>query len=109
MAVYRQLMRRNAWFRDYLPNGAAPGLAEEPGPRPQPGLLRRVAEAALRAGVVDRLERWEMRRKVARLSAAASSTETRYDPTCCKGHANEHGRRVLAAYEARLRELGEGA
>lgn len=70
--------------------------------------LRQATELALSTRVVDRFERWEMGRKVARLSAASTSAETRYDATCCKGHADEHGRRVMAAYEARLDRLEGG-
>lgn len=109
-SVYRDLVRRNAWYRDYLPNallpvaggpdGAADGRDRTDGP------LRRLAEGLLGGRLGDRLERWEMTRKVRRLSAAPRSSETRYDATVCKGHVDGHGRRVLAALEARLGDLG---
>ena len=109
MAVYHELMRRNDWYLEFLPNCGPATPGARTGRVHRPGAFRRMAEAPLHAGVVDRVERWEMARKVAMLSAVSSSAEARYDATCCKGHAEEHGRRALAAFESRLRELGEGA
>lgn len=106
-ALHEELLGRNAWYRDFLPN-ARPTPARRAGPA-TPERLRRLAEAALPTAVVDRFERWEMERKVARLTAASASIETRYDAACCKGHADEHGRRVMAAYEARLVRLEGGS
>lgn len=171
--VQAALLERNGWYRDFLPNHAGPRRMGEGAPARGPwprGLveraltvqgprLRRLVERALRAGPVDRLERWEMKRKVARLSAAARSssaaspdapagpnalagpdapaspdapagpnapagpdapagpegpgawsggarpTEARFDAEVCKGHAGEHRRRSLAAYEQRLAQL----
>ncbi len=108
-AVYDDLLARNAWFLGFLPNAGRRGQAVETRPVRTAVPLRRLAEACLRTGIGDRFERWEMTRKVAELSRASSSGEVRYDATCCKGHADEHGRRVLAAFEARLRLLGEEA
>jgi hypothetical protein len=105
--AYAELLRLNAWFRDFLPNsGPRPPLTGD-GLGPTLTTWQRVAEAPLRTALGDRIERWEMRRKVRRLSSEAASTETRYDATCCKGHSEEHGRRSLAAFHARLRELEE--
>jgi hypothetical protein len=103
-AVYTELMARNAWYRGFLPN-AEPRAPRSPSPRF--GVLGRLLEAALGSRAADRLERWEMNRKTRQLCAESASTETRYDATCCKGHADEHGRRVLAAFEARLSQLAE--
>ena len=107
--AYGELLRQNAWFRDFLPNS-------EPRPPLSAGRLgraetpwRRIAEAPLRSTLGDRIDRWEMRRKVRRLSVASTSEETRYDAACCKGHSEEHGRRSLAAFHARLRGLEEAS
>jgi hypothetical protein len=56
---------------------------------------------------VDRIERWEMRRKIRRLRALAPSAEAQYSVACCKGHVDDHGRRTIAAFEARLARLRE--
>jgi hypothetical protein len=93
--TYEALLAANAWYRDFLPNHrpALPSL---------PGAGHRVAERALRGGHLDRLEHWEMTRKVARLSAGSMSPEVRFGPTVCKGHFEGHRRRVLDAFEERL-------
>jgi hypothetical protein len=47
-----------------------------------------------------------MRRKIARLSAGATSPEQRFEAAACKGHFDEHRRRVLQRYAERLAGLG---
>jgi hypothetical protein len=103
-AVYAELMAENTWYREFLPN-AQPLVQQKLSPHR--GRVRRLMEAGLRSRAADRVERWEMNRKTRQLQAVSASTETRYDATCCKGHADEHGRRVLAAFEARLSRLNE--
>ena len=110
--VYAELLAGNAWYREFLPNAdlSAPRTQSPRTQSPRPGmlgLLGRLMEAALRSRAADRLERWEMKRKTQQLCTTSASTETRYDATCCKGHADEHGRHVLAAFEARLSRLDE--
>jgi hypothetical protein len=103
--TYAALLAQNAWYRDFLPN-ATPRSALTADPVPSAGrALTRIAEAALRSRPGERIERWEMRRKVRWLSATAASVETRYDAASCKGHDRAHGRRALAAYEDRLAHL----
>ncbi|MGH2466592.1 MAG: hypothetical protein ACRDGL_02525 [Candidatus Limnocylindrales bacterium] len=130
------LLERNGWYRDFLPNHPGPRAMEEGAPARRPH-LRGLVERALLVGPVDRLERWEMKRKVARLGALARSsttagpdapgpwsttagpdapapwnvaalpTEARFDAQVCKGHAGAHRRRSLAAYEQRLARLAD--
>ena len=106
--VLGELLACNDWFRDFLPN--------HPGPRPRlmgapPVIGRRVAPLLRRRGF-DRVERWEMARKVAALTALVADPaigEALFDERACKGHLDGHRGRVLDAYEARLRALGVGA
>ncbi len=104
--VYEELLSHNRWYLQYLPH-ATPGPGAAPARPASPWSA--AAEAILGLALFDRLERWEMRRKVAKLRAESQSSEIRYDATCCKGHADEHGRRVLAALDARLRAVAEEA
>ncbi len=108
-SAHAEFIRQNGWFDEYLPNSE---------PRPPLGgygvtstdrTWRRVAEAPLRSGLGDRLDRWEMRRKVRQLSRDSASAETRYDADCCKGHSEEHGRRSMSAFRSRLRRLEESS
>jgi hypothetical protein len=101
-ASYGVLLARNAWYRGFLPNHVP---SVDPLPI-RPGRARRLAERLLLGRTLDRLERWEMRRKIARLASGATSAEQRFGPAICKGHFEEHRRRTLAAYEARLARLG---
>lgn len=103
-----QLLERNNWFREFLPN--------HPGPQPRlegvpPAIGRRVTPL-LRRRAFDRLERWEMDRKVARLTALVADPalgEARFDERACKGHLDGHRGRVLDAYAERLHRLGVDA
>ena len=108
-AAWQELMARNNWVRDLLPNHPGPaappagsGLSAASGRRP--GL-----ERALGLGLVDRIERWEMGRKIDRWdpgATGAAGSEARFGPTVCKGHDGAHRREALAAYQDRLRQLG---
>jgi len=95
-AAYRDLLERNAWYREFLPNHPGyTGSIEEPGPQ----LVRRLLRPLLGIGLLDRVERWEMARKVARLTASVPGAvvrgEARFDATTCKGHFGEHRRHIL--------------
>ena len=93
--AYERLLRENAWYRDFLPN--------------HDGRMRRdVMAINSRAGrwlpraVVERFERWERDRKVARLRGETAMRDARFDDETCKGHVDGHRPRIMAAYEARL-------
>jgi hypothetical protein len=92
--TYARLLEANAWYRDLLPN-------HRPTARPSRRAGARPLERRLRARPIDRLERWEMERKIARL-APLGDGEARFGPTVCKGHFDGHRARALAAYEGRL-------
>lgn len=106
-AALSELLARNHWYREFLPN--------HPGPESRvriadPGTATRWAERVLRSPVVDRLERWEMRRKIRKLTATSASRggpgdETRFDADTCKGHAGQHRRRSLEAHRQRLTQV----
>jgi hypothetical protein len=98
--AYAELLAANEWVRGLLPNAerAAGGRST------RAGIVGRAAEAALRRRPFDRLERWEMDRKIRRLTAVAGadrSAEVRFSPTVCKGHVEGHRRRALEALAAR--------
>jgi hypothetical protein len=97
--AYAALLDANAWYRDLLPNH--PGFTGEIAPLPQ-----RRSAPMLDGRIVSSLERWEMRRKVARLRCG---DETRFDASTCKGHLDGHRQRFWTAYDARLRSLGLAA
>jgi hypothetical protein len=102
-AAYRRFLARNEWYAGFQPNHVPSGPSRRDGPGP----LRRVVELIGRAAPFDRLERWEMRRKVRRLRAATRSPEARYDAQRCKGHVDGHAARAAAAVETRFQDLLE--
>jgi len=122
--VHRDLLARNRWYRQLLPNH--PGTSVRLGStRSRAGAgagsrvalalalgagiagVRTAAESVFRSRPFDRLEHWEMHRKVARLSAGATSAELRFDESVCKGHVDEHRHRTLARFRERLARLNE--
>jgi hypothetical protein len=92
--TYERLLDANAWYRELLPN-------HRPTRRPSISAGSRLIERPLRARPIDRLEDWEMRRKIERL-APLGDAEARFGPSVCKGHFDGHRARALAAYEDRL-------
>jgi hypothetical protein len=103
--VYRRMWALNGWVRGFLPN--AGGLFWDTAPAGiYPARIRLGLERLLQAGAVSRLEDWEMRRKQAKFGrAAALHPEASFSPDVCKGHFDDHGGRILAAYHARLKEI----
>lgn len=105
LEVYEEMRRLNGWVDEFLPNaGGLPRKAPpEPGPRPW---LSRSAEALLRTPVGGRLERWEMGRKLRKLSrqsaASFNPAESDFGPDWCKGHFHSHGTRTISAVDVRL-------
>jgi hypothetical protein len=104
-----RLWAENAWCRDFLPNARL--RVDEVVDARLPWIL--VASKVLGRAVLDLpvgnlIERWEQRRKIARLSreAPVQARETRYTADVCKGHADGHGRRVMALWEAEVARHG---
>jgi hypothetical protein len=106
---YGAFMEANGWVADFLPNAFAGGRAEA-----RRGSMRRLAArlvgGLLSARFFDPVERWEMQRKVQRLSRRfedeGGSVEFSADE--CRGHFAAHDARILAAYRQRLAEYGDG-
>lgn len=104
--VYDTIRCLNAWAAGYLPNAAGQ-------PRPEFSVIStqspagRAAEWAFSAKGGDRLESWEMRRKVAKLTRQQKpGAEAEFGPDWCKGHFGGYGHKALDGYQARLEALG---
>lgn len=103
--VYDSIRQANAWSQQFLPNANGPPVRKG-----FAGLKRNVAnrwiEKAFRNGVGQRIERWEMNRKIQKfteLSGAAG--ESAFSADWCKGHFDQHGRSTMSALEKRLHQL----
>jgi len=110
MDVYNELRQRNRWVLDFLPNASgAPQPHRAPGgTRAASSAGNRFLEAALSTRPVDRLEAWEMQRKIHRLTREmGASSEASFGPEWCKGHFHYHGQQTMEAFAARFASLTE--
>jgi hypothetical protein len=107
---YRAFIEANGWVSDFLPNAFVGQTAEA-----RPGAVRRMparlVAGFLSAQVFDPLERWEMRRKVRRLSRRLEREggSVAFSENECRGHFAAHDARILAAYRQRLAQYGVGS
>ena len=107
MDVYWQICRLNSWREQYLPNaqGLPPAAAALNRParglRLQPGL-----EKLMPPALCGRIERWEMGRKIRKLSLEnIGNPEAIFSADLCKGHSNRHGQRTVLSLNERLARL----
>ena len=102
--IYDEMRRLNGWMADYLPHSLmVPELP--PGIRPMgnPSRIRSVLEFLLRLPFLNRFEKWEMNRKIKKLSREQSlSVESYFSPDVCKGHIDRHGQSVETALAVRM-------
>lgn len=105
LAMYRRVRQLNDWVDAFLPNAAGPPRRIEPvagGRRP----LRTLEDLPLAGFVGQRLEQWEMGRKLRKFHAAAGgAAESSFSADWCKGHFEAHHERIITAYQARLEAL----
>ncbi len=101
--LYVQMLHRNAWTRDFLPNACPLPASDTP-----PGRLKRFTEWLLQGAPGDWLEAWEFRRKQRKLAAqnAQADPAARLSSGEVKGHFQDNGQPVLVRYRARLRDYG---
>lgn len=101
--VYHHLWASNPQVVRLLPNARARPAPVE-GVQPIVHACKRGIERLLGGAVGDRLETWERRRKIERLSSrqATPTAEIVLSSEQCKGHFDRHRTRVLAAYQDRL-------
>lgn len=107
-AWYRLFLDANGWVKEFLPNALAP--SSPAGQRnPRRPLPARVAAGLLSTRLFDPVERWEMMRKVRRLSARLEREggSVAFSAHECRGHFAAHDAQVLAAYRVRLAQYGE--
>ncbi len=104
-SVYQRLCRLNDWAARFLPNAYGHARQVDVG-SPLPQAARRLAEPLLRTPLGTWLERWEMRRKVHKLSQTCQGQpEAAYDADWCKGHSEGHGQLVQQAFFERLQAI----
>ncbi|MEM7342543.1 MAG: hypothetical protein AAF467_28155 [Actinomycetota bacterium] len=103
-----ELRRRNAWLLEYLPNASLEGdTTHEVNVRP--GVLTRLAELVFISPLFTPLERWERRRKIAKLQTVRSRRpevgrpdESSFSADVCKGHMLGNAAGIDVAWQSRL-------
>jgi len=107
MEIYEEMSRLNGWMEDYLPNALTlPELP--PGVRvmQEHFLMQNVLEFLFRLPFGVWFEKWEMDRKIARLTRQQSSSfESYFSANVCKGHIDRHGQRTENAVQKRLEQI----
>jgi len=105
--VYTRIISLNRWKDRFLPNaeGLPPIMDKIPAPDRVLG-MKSVLEAALLKPIGTRFERWEMDRKIRKLSSEQrASPESRFGADYCKGHKDRHAERTEQALRQRLAAL----
>jgi hypothetical protein len=105
MQIYDEICRLNTWMYDYLPN--ASGVPDWPHAAQQAkgrSVLQKGLEFIFRLPFGAWLEKWEMDRKIVRLTREQShSIESYFSADVCKGHMDRHGENVVTALGVRLK------
>jgi hypothetical protein len=102
--IYDEIRRLNGWMVDYLPHSL---MVHELPPGVKPAQKRSwiqiVLEFLLRLPFLNWFEKWEMNRKIKRLSREQSSSiESFFSADVCKGHIDRHGESVVTALAVRM-------
>lgn len=105
--IYRSMMASNSWTRDFLPNAQDNFEAlVEPHCNPVARNLGKSAEKILRTPWLNRLERWEMTRKIRKFKRTKNwLDEANFSADWCKGYFNAHEQRTLLAYAERVEAI----
>ena len=111
MEIYEEMRRLNPWIADYLPHALkAPEMPAGVNMIQRQAGIQRALEMIVRLPLFAWFERWEMNRKIKRLSREQSSSmESYFSADVCKGHVDRHGENVVTALAVRLRVVTEKA
>jgi hypothetical protein len=105
--LFTDLRVVNKWIEQFLPNwnhGQTLELNEKT------SWLQGICEFFLGGRLGDRLESWEMNRKIRKFSKQAGfGIETNFNAEICQGNFDHHGMWTLQRYEERLRKLNLSA
>ncbi len=106
--VYSDMRRANSWTEEILPNAAGPPMTSVDIYTRHPAL--QAAELPITGPLGDRLEKWEMDRKIIKFSRGQELTdETRFSGERVQGHFNRYRLKTLEEFENRLENLSNGS
>ena len=107
LETYAEIRRRNAWVADFLPNAdGAPPRPESVKSTESTPRLRPIFEILMRISPLAWFERWEMGRKVQKLSRQqGDGGESAFSADVCKGHDQRHGSRTQRLLDSKVSRL----
>lgn len=105
--VYDEIIKVNSWITTYLPNSVGlPPLPNQIRPPIPHNLSITLLEKLLENPFVDWLEKWEMERKIRKLSNEQRlSAESTFTADVCKGHIHRHQLHINQELEERYNLL----
>jgi hypothetical protein len=121
MDVYQKVMKANEWAKDFLPNavlslrGATKGSDEAisstvTGIASSGHALLAMTEWVLRSKLGDKLEAWEMNRKIAKFSKQPGfGEETIFNAEVCQGNFHHHRKWTHEVFQERLHVIASEA
>lgn len=105
--LYQDMRALNGWAIEFLPNATKPFYPTTD--QPAQGfwaVLKQASEWLLGGALGNRLEQWEMHRKVRKFeSHLQDNDEVKLDAKQVKGHFMMYGQMTLSRYHARLTDL----
>ncbi len=106
MDVYQELIRVNAWAREFLPNAFSENGYVSQNEIGRRSVFQKRMEFFLSGTLGDRFETWEMDRKINRFSRQDGfGEETVFTADVCQGNFHHHRKWTHEAYQQRLRKL----
>ncbi len=101
LPIYQKMRQLNAWTTDFLPN-ASDLPPHSTTPKQIHARLQKWSEFPLRTTLGNKLEQWEMGRKIDKLQTAVPDHhDAQFSATQCKGHFDTHQQRAIHAYQAK--------
>jgi len=105
-AVYQKLLLANEWAKDFLPNAFLDLCGLPTKMQNQISALQTFLEIPLHGKFGDKLELWEMNRKIARFSKQAGfGEETVFNSEVCQGNFHHHRAWTREVFEQKLSML----
>ena len=103
--VYHELIRVNAWAREFLPNAFSEIYVSQ-NQSGRRSVFQKQMEYFLSGTLGDRFETWEMDRKINRFSRQDGfGEETVFNADICQGNFHHHRKWTHEEYQQRLRKL----
>lgn len=108
LEIYSEMRCLNDWMADYLPNAlTAPEMPPGLNLAQKRSLIKTILEFIFCHPLASWFEKWEMDRKIVRLTREQSSSfESFFSADICKGHVDRHRQKTENAVQEKLQRIG---